>query len=223
MIQRQILESDYYIVIAANKYGSISPSGVSYTEMEFDFAAENKIPVLGFVLQDKAPWPTEKSETKPKNRAALNAFKKKIQCKLIDFWNNKDELHAKVSIALIKTMTANPRVGWVRSSGNITNEVMLEISRLSSENSTLRKELDRIKESEREHHDEVLNAVNILVKNELKIRIRSTAKWDDAKNYPAILLDVFNGFAPKLQIENNLSNMAKNLALHISGKNILLQ
>lgn len=218
IIQRQILESDYYVVVTANKYGTISPSGVSYTEMEFDFASENKIPVLGFVLQDKAPWPTEKSETKPKNRASLVAFKKKIQSKLVNFWSNKDELHAKVCIALGKTMTANPRVGWVKSSGNVTNEVMLEISRLSSENSILRKELERIKESEREQSDEVLNVVNILIKNELKIRIRTTAKWEEAKNYPATLLDVFDGVAPKLQIENSISSMAKNLALHISGR-----
>lgn len=217
IIQRQILESDYYIVVAANKYGSISPAGISYTEMEFNFASENKIPVLGFVLKEDAPWPTEKSEKKPKSRSALLTFKKKIQSKLINFWSNKDELHAKVSIALTKTMTANPRVGWVKSSGNVSNEVMLEMSRLSSENATLRKELESIRTAEREHSDEVLNVVNVLIKNELKIRIRTTAKWEEAKYYPATLLDVFDGVAPKLQIENSISNMANNLALHISG------
>ncbi|EME0904200.1 DUF4062 domain-containing protein [Vibrio parahaemolyticus] len=40
IIQRQIDESDYYVVIAAHKYGSIAADGVSYTEKEYDYAVK---------------------------------------------------------------------------------------------------------------------------------------------------------------------------------------
>jgi Domain of unknown function (DUF4062) len=39
LIKRVIEESDYYVVIVAGHYGSLSPNGLSYTEMEYDYAA----------------------------------------------------------------------------------------------------------------------------------------------------------------------------------------
>jgi hypothetical protein len=37
-IKNRIQESDYYIVIIAERYGSIGPKGISYTEMEYRYA-----------------------------------------------------------------------------------------------------------------------------------------------------------------------------------------
>lgn len=215
IIQRQILESDYYIVVVANKYGSIGPDGISYTEMEYDFAVNSKVPTLGFVLNDKAPWPSEKSEASAKTRKSLNAFKSKVKSKLVNFWDSKDDLHGKVSISLVKAITTNPRVGWVRSSESIGPEVMKEITRLSSENSNLRNELQLLKAENIEKSDEVRNVVNILNKNVFNVRIRSTSNWDTADDYQATLLDIFEAVAPNLQVENSLSEMAKNMALNI--------
>src|SRR5437763_2890043 len=47
LIKRVIEESDYYVVIVAGRYGSLGPEGRSYTEMEYDYAVEKGIPVLG--------------------------------------------------------------------------------------------------------------------------------------------------------------------------------
>lgn len=218
IIKRLILESDYYVVIVANKYGSIGPDGISYTEMEYDFAIESKVPTLGFVLDDKAPWPSERGENTSKARKSLNEFKRTVKNKPVNFWSNKDELHAKVSVALVKTMTANPRVGWVQSSESVGPEVMLEISRLSSENSILRNELEAIKLANIEATDEIREVVHILNKNTFSFEIRKTGKWGEEKHSSATLLDIFEGVAPNLQVENSLSEMAKNLALHVSNK-----
>lgn len=215
IIQRQILESDYYIVVVANKYGSIGPDGKSYTEMEYDFAVKSLVPTLGFVLNDKAPWPSERNEESTKSRSALNAFKSKVKSKLVHFWDSKDDLHGKVSISLIKAITANPRVGWVRSSEGVGPEVMKEITRLSSENSNLRNELEKLKAANTEKVDEIRDVVKILNKNDFNIFIRSTAKWEDAENYKASLLEIFEAVAPNLQVENSLTEMARNLALNI--------
>jgi len=218
IIKRLILEADYYVVVVANKYGSNGPDGVSYTEMEYDFAIESKVPTLGFVLDDKAPWPSERGEKTPKARKSLNGFKRKVKSKLVNFWSNKDELHAKVSVSLVKTMTANPRIGWVKSSESVGPEVMLEISRLSSENSNLRNELEAIKLANIEAADEIREVVHILNKNTFSFEIRKTGKWGEEERSSATLLGIFEGVAPNLQVENSLSEMAKNLALHISHK-----
>jgi len=89
---------------------------------------------------------------------------------------------------------------------------------LSSENSSLRNTLEKIKKEEEQRQDGIRDTVNILKKNNFNIRIRMTSKWDDANDHDGSLLDIFEGVAPNLQVENSLSNMAKNLAMHITGK-----
>ena len=43
MIKPIIYESDYYLLIVAGKYGTVcEDTGLSYTEMEYDFAVENQ-------------------------------------------------------------------------------------------------------------------------------------------------------------------------------------
>ncbi|MBL4899672.1 MAG: hypothetical protein JKX76_08530 [Colwellia sp.] len=89
---------------------------------------------------------------------------------------------------------------------------------MSSENSSLRNTLEKIKKEEEQRQDGIRDTVNILKKNNFNIRIRMTSKWDDANDHDGSLLDIFEGVAPNLQVENSLSNMAKNLAMHITGK-----
>ena len=50
LIKRVIDDCDYYVVVIGGRYGSIDPErGVSYTEMEFDYAVETKKPVMAFL------------------------------------------------------------------------------------------------------------------------------------------------------------------------------
>ena len=70
LIKRVIEESDYYVVIVAGRYGSLGPEGVSYTEMEYDYAVAKGIPVLGFIRHDVGKILSEHIE--PLIRAAKN-------------------------------------------------------------------------------------------------------------------------------------------------------
>ena len=56
IITRHIDESDYYVVIVAQRYGS-TVDGISYTEKEYDYAVQQGVPALGFIINDSAPWP----------------------------------------------------------------------------------------------------------------------------------------------------------------------
>lgn len=54
-IQRFIDESDYFILLMGNRYGSIDPeTGLSWTEREYRYALEKKKPVLALVCEDLA-------------------------------------------------------------------------------------------------------------------------------------------------------------------------
>ena len=143
IIARQIDQSDYYVVIVAHRYGSVV-DGVSYTEKEYDYAVSQGIPVIGFIIDSTGAWPADRMETDTKKKRALDQFKAKVKRKPVGFWSSSDELHGKFSIALIKLTNTNPRPGWIRASEVAGPEVLTELSRLSSENADLRKQLAEI-------------------------------------------------------------------------------
>jgi len=141
LIKRQIDDSDYYVVIVAHRYGS-TDGKVSYTEKEYDYAASNHIPILGFVIDTGASWPTWMIDDDQAAKVSLERFKQKVKSKIINFWKNSEDLYARISIALAKAVTAYPRPGWNRSSATVGPEVTNELSRLSKENAELRLTLD---------------------------------------------------------------------------------
>ena len=54
---------DYYILILGKRYGSVNDStGLSYTEMEYNYAIDKGIPVLVFVLDDSVKIEEDKIE-----------------------------------------------------------------------------------------------------------------------------------------------------------------
>lgn len=219
LISRQIEASDYYLIIVAHRYGSETKEGVSYTEKEYDFAKEVGVPTLGFVINDDASWPSNRIDKAQKKVKKLKAFKLKVQSKLVHFWSNKDELHGKLSISLIKTMNGSPRVGWARADEAISTEVTKELTRLSLENSTLRQQLVRLEKLKTEAVDEIRHTVNVLDQNIREFRIKKTGDktWENAETYKFTLLDIFVWVAPDLLNENSSVNIARTIAFEKIG------
>ena len=60
-IQRFISTCDYFVVIVGGRYGSIGPDGKSYTEMEYDHAAEAGLPILAFLHKDPGTIQADKT------------------------------------------------------------------------------------------------------------------------------------------------------------------
>src|SRR5260221_6927388 len=82
LIKTVINESDYYVVIVGGRYGSVhTSSGISFTEMEYDYATEQGIPVFGFVRKDLKKVPAGFLETDPVPRGTLDAFRQKGMCR----------------------------------------------------------------------------------------------------------------------------------------------
>lgn len=217
LIARQIEETDYYVLIVGHRYGSETTEGISYTEKEYDFAISKGVPTLGFIINDDAPWPKTNIDSNSRKKKKLDAFKVKVKGKLVHFWNNKEDLHGKISISLIKAMNTNPRVGWTKSSESIGTEVTKELSRLSTENSILREELSKLKLQKEEVTDEVKNVVNIMNENTRRFQVRKTSVWADSVFHKKTLLDMFLDIAPNLINERPSLEIAQNIALKIVG------
>jgi hypothetical protein len=139
VICRTIDTSDYYVVIIGHKYGSMTETGISYTEKEYDYAIEKGIPVLASIASKEAPSKSDRESDEVYDK--LKAFKDKAKKKISRFWETKDELAKQVSTSLHNSFTTHPRTGWIRAEMDIF-AVMQETATLSKENRELRKQLD---------------------------------------------------------------------------------
>ena len=124
-IKKLIDETDYYVIIIGNRYGTIAEDGVSYTEKEFDYAVSKGVPILAFIHASPDSLPFEKSEADPKTRKELERFREKVkENRLVSLfpWNSPDSLAKKVVTALSNAIQENPRPGWVREKNEIFNK-----------------------------------------------------------------------------------------------------
>lgn len=127
LIKREIDDSDYYIVIIGGRYGSVDPtSGLSYTEMEFDYAVETGKPVMGFLHGAPGEIQANKTEIEEAARKSLNDFRDKVSDRIVRFWTSPQELGGQVAKSLIKIRRSHPAEGWVRASQAATPELMHE-------------------------------------------------------------------------------------------------
>ena len=112
-----MFEGDYYILILAGRYGCIDESeNISYTEMEYNYAIEKKIPIMRFLYKDIKKLSVKKSEETEAKKEALNNFRKKVsENNLVAFYSSKVELQLKVVQSLSQCMNDFPAVGWVRA------------------------------------------------------------------------------------------------------------
>ena len=116
VIKRFIGDCDYYVVVVGGRYGSTLPTGKSFTEMEYDYAVEAKLPVLAFLHEDPGAIQAKKSEQTDEGRAALAAFRERIKtARHAKFWTSPKDLALAVYQSMSSLMKSNPRTGWVRA------------------------------------------------------------------------------------------------------------
>ena len=145
VITRTIDQCDYYVVIVAHRYGSTTPEGVGFTEKEYDHAVTKGVPVLGFVIEEAAPWPNNRVDKDEAAVQALRSFKAKVKQKMMRPWSNKSELQAHFAMSLTTQINITPRRGWVRAPEATDVDIAQTLSNLTEENARLRKELDSLK------------------------------------------------------------------------------
>ncbi len=203
LIQRQIDDCDYYIVICAHRYGSLDGK-ISFTEKEYDYAFAKGIPTLGFIISDKTDWPVSKSDTDSDKKKKLDNFKIKIKKKLISYWINKEDLYGKVSISLMKQFTTNPGVGWIKANELVGPEVITELSRLSKENSSLRNQIENFNsqliQDETEKYDRIISTLNNH-KIFIDFFYQNGKEWEDQTEFS--FLKIFKLIAPELMVEKS--------------------
>ena len=119
VIKNWIDESDIYLLILGGRYGSIDKeSGVSYTEMEYNYAVEKKKPIFSLVLSDTI------LDNKPMNiikdydhkNSKYIDFKKNVTSKICSFPENIDQIKSEVNHSLDNLISEYKNVmrGWIK-------------------------------------------------------------------------------------------------------------
>lgn len=117
VIKRTIDISDYYLLIIGHRYGSVTDEGISYTEREYNYARQKGIPILTFIKGRETPTKPYERENDPIMQEKLTLFvKKTMEGRMCDFWETEEQLASKVTVALMKEFSNNPRPGWIRNS-----------------------------------------------------------------------------------------------------------
>lgn len=208
IITRHIDTCDYYVVIVAHRYGSVV-DGVSYTEKEFDYAISKGIPVLGFIIEDGAAWPADLIDTGSDEKALLGEFKAKLKERPVSFWSTAADLAGKFSIALVKQIPLTPRPGWIRATDVVSPDVVNELSRLSSENAELRRQLqEALHKAEDDAIAERRKIRETMRKNSLEVIFfyDSGSEWEDKTT--VTLYRLFHMLAPEMMVEQSIAELS---------------
>jgi len=167
IIKRWIDESDVYMLILGGRYGSIDPiKGISYTELEYDYAVQTNKPLFAVVIEESALEEKVKINgldfIERERPAELKLFKEKVLQNMSSFFSDLKDIRLTVMESLPEIAQMNHLSGWI--SGDDIPDVqglISEIDELREKNRKLEKEnnqLRTIKSSEASinNFDEIL-------------------------------------------------------------------
>lgn len=143
VIKKVIDLCDYYIVILGKRYGSINDAtGLSYTEMEYNYAIDKGIPVLVFAIDDSVELESDKVENDEIKKGKLAEFKSRaMRNRLANIWRDTSDLMGKVAISIMQEKNEINRPGWSRGSDIEREQLQREVIELRKENNELKEKL----------------------------------------------------------------------------------
>lgn len=144
LIKRVIDDCDYYVLIIGGRYGSENEKGISYTQMEFEYALSKNKPIISFLHKKPEDIPVKKTDNDPEKKKKLEAFRTLAQKKLIKYWETPAELGGVVSRSMIKLIKEFPTEGWVKAGSAVDENSFKEITRLQKENDALKAKLNAV-------------------------------------------------------------------------------
>jgi hypothetical protein len=194
LIKKVIEESDYYIVILSGRYGSIGPHGLSYTEMEYDYAVSCNLPVLGFVRDDIGKIPLSLSEKSEDGREKLQTFRRKVMSRTCRKYSSPAELGMAVLKSLMSEMRTRPRVGWIRSDQARSEEDVRRERELADKLSAAERNIDMLsralrdvsilgdeisRESMSQGDDEIIVTITYMNQDKTLVKEDISMTWDE--------------------------------------------
>ena len=131
------------MLILGGRYGTLDPaSGISYTEIEYDYARSQGKPMFAVVITDQAVKRKVQAGgpdfIETRNGNALENFRKKVLSYISSFFDDEKDIKLTVYESLADFTSRKELIGWVRGNVVVDNLPLFEeIKKLSDENSEL--------------------------------------------------------------------------------------
>ena len=180
IIKKWIDESDVYMLILGGRYGSVEPeSGISYTELEYDYALEIEKPLFAVVINENALEEKIKkhgsSVMEVNNPSELKLFRAKVLNNMSSFFEDIKDIRLSVMESLPEIASTRELAGWI--SGNeipdtkgLVDEIAklnTDVKKLTSENLILTKRIDQNSKSDNSSEfdelEKILNSIEIKI------------------------------------------------------------
>jgi len=209
LVQKTIEECDYFIALVAHKYSDAN-GNVSPLLDECSIAAKKGVPILALIIDEKARWKPAKKESDEALIRKLDNFKAKLRGSPWETWQNTPDLCHKAQTLLVQELSLHARPGWVRADKIIEPTVANEISRLSSENDDLRRQIlrdDRASFSRLK--DEEDHALKVLALNRVTLSFYYTHgdNWENTRQFRYIR--IFKILVPELVLGRNTAEISR--------------
>ena len=201
IIKRWIDESDVYMLILGGRYGSVEEkSGVSYTELEYNYAVENDKPLFAVIITDEALEKKVKTHgttvIERERPAELKLFKELVLSNMSSFYEDEKDIRLAIMESLPEIAATRDLSGWVSGNEVPDTKVLVdeisklnaEVSKLVKENSELTKKLSTRQVSKNGNEIEFNELSKLLKKIELKI---PTSITEDDEEFERNLYDLF--------------------------------
>ncbi len=144
IIRQWIDESDVYMLILGGRYGSIEPtSGLSYTELEFDYAVTKGKPLFAVVMKPEALNAKVKARgmavAESDNKALLRKFEEKVLSNVSSFFEDDKDIKLSVFETLPILQSKREMIGWVRG------DQIVDASPFREQNERLSNEVEQLR------------------------------------------------------------------------------
>ncbi len=199
-IKEWIDESDVYMLILGGRYGSVEKtSGISYTELEYDYAVQEGKPIFAVVITEAALESKIKAGgaafIERENPKELALFRIKVLGNISSFFEDHKDIKLCVHESLADFAAKRELKGWVSADEVIdTKPLFDEIKKLSEENRSLKETLGSMeKRAATPRVDKTLAAHDELRKILKAIDIKIPASLAEGKEAKIDLLNLFYG------------------------------
>jgi len=209
LLEKIIEECDYFIALVAHKYRDKNKETLPLVK-ESAIAAKNNIPVIALIIDEKARWKPVKKEKSTAIISELNEFKAKLKAGPYETWLNTPDLCQKTMSLLVREQTIDPRPGWVKTDRTIEPRVANELSRLSHENSALRRQYrGEEREIDAKLHDEMEHTLKVLALNKFSLSFYYATgdNWENTRQFR--LIRIFKILVPELIIGKSTAEISR--------------
>ena len=201
LTQKIIEECDYFILLTAYKFCPTT---------EYSIASQKGIPVLALIIDEKARWKSAKKDNDPELIKKLDDFKEKLKQGSFQTWIHTVDLCQKAQSLLIEELIINTRPGWIKTNNTLDINTANELSRLSSENSVLRRQFCCYgPEATSKLRDEQKRILKLLALNRVSLSFyyASGENWENTRQFREIR--IFKLLVPELSTGKSTAEISR--------------